>query len=70
MYRAAVKNLTNNEKKVLPWSYPLRNVLVTTRVTSNTPNTEIALSYQNIYGKNTSPITEWSIVTKVLSKTQ
>ena len=29
--------------------HPLKNVLVTTRGTSNTPNTEIALSYQIMY---------------------
>ena len=45
---------------------PLKNVSVATRETSKTPNTEIALSYQNIYGISN----EWSIVTKVLSKTQ
>ena len=41
VYRADVKNLTNHEKKVL-----------TTRGTSNTANTEIAQSYQNIYGNS------------------
>ena len=30
----------------------LKNVLVTTRGTSNIPNTEIAQSYQNIYGNS------------------
>ena len=29
--------------------YPLKNVSVTTRKTSNTPNTEIARSYQNMF---------------------
>ena len=32
-------------------NYPLRNVSVTTRSTSNTSNTEMALSYQIIYAK-------------------
>ena len=53
--------------------HPLKNVLVTTRGISNTQNTEIALSYQSMYGNSKMlilPVIEWSIVTKVLSKAQ
>ena len=32
--------------------HPLKNVSVTTHKTSNTANTEIALSYQSIYGNS------------------
>ena len=32
------------------YKHPSNNVSVTTRATWNTPNTEIMLSYQNIYG--------------------
>ena len=51
----------------------LKKILATTRETSNTPNTETALSYQiNMETQRcqyTSPIIKWSIVTKELSKT-
>ena len=54
VYRAYVKNLTNDEKKFFLelQKYPLKNVLVTTCGTSNTPNTEIGLSYQTMYGNS------------------
>ena len=32
--------------------HPLKNVLATTRGTSNTPNTETVLSYQTMYGNS------------------
>ena len=51
----------------------LKNVFVTTRGTTNTPNTEIAMSYQTMWelkDAHISPVIEWSFVTKVLSKTQ
>ena len=32
--------------------HPLKNVLVPTRGTSKIPNTEIALSYQSMYGNS------------------
>ena len=53
-YQADVKNLTKDEKcfTLELQKYPLKKVLVTTHKTSNTPNTEIALSYQNIYGNS------------------
>ena len=54
--------------------HPLRNVSGVTCETSNNSNTKIALNYQNIYGNSKMliilPVTEWSIVTKLLSKTQ
>ena len=51
--------------------HPLKNVLVTTRGISNTPNTEIALSYQSMYGNSKMlilPVIEWSIVNKSVTK--
>ena len=45
-----VKN-PKNDKKHYKKNF-LKNVSVTTRETSITPNTEIALSYQNIYGNS------------------
>ena len=61
--------------------HPLNNILVTTLGTSNTPNTEISPSYQNMNGNSkicmygsskphVSPVVERNIFTKVLSKTQ
>ena len=52
MYRDDVKNLTNNEKKINLelQKHPLKNIFVTTRGISNTPNTEIALNYESMHG--------------------
>ena len=54
VYRADVKNLTNDEKKFYlgVTETPFKNVLVTTCRTSNIPDIEIALSYQNMYGNS------------------
>ena len=54
LYRADVKDLRNDEKSFTLEleKHHLSNVLVTTSQTSNTPNTEIALSYQSMYGNS------------------
>ena len=83
VYQADIMNLKNDEKgfTLELQKHPLNNVLVTTLRTSNTPNTEIAPSYQNMNGNSkirmygsskphVSPVVERNIFTKVLSKTQ
>ena len=47
VYRADVKNVTNDKKRFTLelQKHPLKNVSVTTRGTSNIPNTETALSW-------------------------
>ena len=54
VYRADVKNLTNDEKKFYlgVTETPFKNVLVTTCRTSNIPNIEMVLGYQNMYGNS------------------
>ena len=68
-----VKNLTNDKKKALSFKHPSKNVSVTTRGISNTPNTEKAELSKYIWkinDANISPVIEWRIVTKALSKIQ
>ena len=54
VHRADVKNLTNDEKSftLQLQKHSLKDILVTTRETLNTQNTETALNYQNIYGNS------------------
>ena len=72
VYRADARNLTNDKKSFTLelQKHPLKNVPVTTRGTSNNPNTKIALSYLalryiwELKDANISPVIEWSIVIK------
>ena len=54
VYRADVKILHLMKKNFALelQKHLLKNVFVTTRGTTNTPNTEIALSYQTMYGNS------------------
>ena len=72
VYRADVKDLTNDEKNFYlgVTETPFKERFATTRGTSNTPYTEISKYIRKLKDANISPVIEWSIVTKVLSKTQ
>ena len=76
MCRANVKKVTNGEKRFTLelQKHPLKKVSVATRVTSNTLNTEIALTNQNIFGNSKMlmyhQLLNGVLLQKVLSKTQ
>ena len=76
MYRADVKNLTNDEKKFYlrvtetPFKERFGNHTRDLKHPKYSNSTEVLKYVWELKDANISPVIEWSIVTKVLSKTQ
>ena len=76
MYRADVKNLTNDEKKFYlrvtetPFKERFGNHTRDLKHPKYSNSTEVLKYLWELKDANISPVIEWSIVTKVLSKTQ
>ena len=76
MYRADVKNLTNDEKKFYlgvtetPFKERFGNHTRDYKHPKYRNSTELSKYIWELKDANISPVIEWSIVTKVLSKTQ